>query len=399
MYLSILLKEVKPLASDQGSLNFKRIIPVFKKEFLHIIRDARSLAIVLIAPVLLIFLYSYAITFDINKVDFSVVDYDRTTLSRLITSKFTASGYFEMYKPAENNMSKSVEAIRINKVKLIVTLPSGLEKAVKKNQMAKVQVIGDGSDPTTTNVALGYANMIIASVSRDILLDEVKSRGFNPKTIPMVESVPRVWYNQELKSSNFIIPGLIAIIMMLIAALLTSLTVVGEKEKGTFEQLISTPIKPLELMIGKITPYIVICLIDVAEVVIVGILWFKLPFQGNYFTLVAFSLLFLFCALGLGLFISSISSSQQMAVIVTSFSTLLPSILLSGFMFPIDSMPWIIRLVTYIFPARYFITALRTIFLKADTGMSVLWGEAWFLFFFGMLFLLISATKFKKNLG
>ncbi len=387
------------MANDRGTLDFKRIIPVFKKEFLHIVRDARSLVIVLIAPVLLLVLYSYAVTFDINKLDFSVVDYDRSSLSRLIAAKFTSSGYFEMYKPAENNMAKSVEAIRVNKIKVIVTIPVGLEKAVKKNLTAKIQVIGDGADPTTTNTAIGYANMIIASVSRDIILDEVKSRGFNTKTIPMVETVPRVWYNQELKSSNFIIPGLIAIIMMLIAALLTSLTVVGEKEKGTFEQLISTPIKPLELMIGKIASYIAICLIDVAEIVIVGILWFKVPFQGNYFTLVVFSLLFLFCALGLGLFISSLASTQQIAVIATAFSTLLPSILLSGFMFPIDSMPWIIRMITYVFPARYFITALRTIFLKADTGMSVLWGEAWFLFFFGMIFLLISASRFRKDLG
>lgn len=387
------------MANDKGTLNFKRIIPVIKKEFLHIIRDARSLAIVLIAPVLLLVLYSYAVTFDINKLDFSVVDYDRSRLSRLIVSKFTSSGYFEMYKPAENDMAKSIEAIRTNRIKIIVTLPQGLEKAVKKNQAVKIQVIGDGAEPTTTNTAIGYANMIIASVSQGILMETVKSRGFNSKTIPMVETVPRVWYNQELKSSNFIIPGLIAIIMMLIAALLTSLTVVGEKEKGTFEQLISTPIKPLELMIGKITPYIIICLIDVAEIVIVGIAWFKVPFQGNYFTLVVFSLLFLFCALGLGLFISSIAQDQQMAIIATAFSTLMPSILLSGFMFPIDSMPWIIRMITYVFPARYFITALRTIFLKAGTGMSVLWGEAWYLFFFGMVFLLISAKKFRKDLG
>src|SRR5208283_4004641 len=179
---------------------------------------------------------------------------------------------------------------------------------------------------------------------------------FNPRVIPMVEPVPRVWYNPDLVSTNYIVPGLSAIIMMLVAAMLTSLTVVREKENGTFEQLISTPIKAVELVAGKLVPYILICSIDVALIVLIGVFWFKVPFHGSVLTLILFTLLFLFCALGMGLFVSAVAPNQQIAVVGTAFGTLLPSFLLSGFVFPIDSMPWILQAVTYFMPARYFIT-------------------------------------------
>jgi ABC-2 type transport system permease protein len=197
---------------------------------------------------------------------------------------------------------------------------------------------------------------------------------------------------------NFIVPGLIAILMMLIAATLTSLTIVRERERGSFEQLISTPAKPLELMIGKLFPYVIIGCVDVLLVTLAGLLWFKVPFKGDIFTFSLFTLLFIFCAMGQGLFMSSIAKNQTVAVIATVFSTILPSMLLSGFVFPIDSMPWIIRILTYIVPAKYFLTALRSIFLKEDIGLSILYPEALFLFVFGMIFLILSAKRFKKNL-
>ena len=387
------------MKTDKGSLNIKRVIPVLKKEFIHIIRDARSLGIVLLAPVVMLVLYSYAVTFDIKKIDLGVVDRDKSSMSRELINKFAASGYFEIYKPAEDSMEKCVEAIRVNKIKMILSIPLGLSKEMKKNKVVKVQVIGDGADANTTNVALGYANVIIAQYAKGIVLEKVKSRGFNPKSIPMVETVPRVWYNQELKSTNFMVPGLAAIIMMLIAAVLTSLTIVKEKENNNYEQLISTPIKAIEIMAGKLVPYILICLIDVAIIVVVGVFWFKVPFHGNILILLLFTLLFLFCALGMGLFISAVAPSQQFAVVGTAFVTLLPSILLSGFVFPIDSMPVFIQGITYFIPARYFITALRTIFLKADTGFLVLYKEALFLLMFGTFFMTVAAKKFKKDLG
>jgi ABC-2 type transport system permease protein len=383
---------------DKGTLDPNRILPVLKKEFLHIIRDTRSLVIALLAPVILLVLYAYAVTFDIRMIDLGVVDYDRSALSRGLIGKFTSSGYFEVLKSAENDMHSCVEALRLNKIKLILAVPVNYSSDLKMNRQVTVQMVGDGSDSNTVSIGIGYAGAIIAQESQNILLAEVKSRGFNPKSIPMVEPVPRVWYNPELKSVNYVVPGLCAIIMMIISALLTSLTIVREKERNTFEQLVSTPIKPLELMIGKIAPYIILCLIDVAVIVTVGILWFKVPFKGNYLTLFVFSVLFLFCALGMGLLISAAAPTQQIAVMGTAFGTLLPSILLSGFVFPIASMPVIIQAISYVVPARYFMTALRTIFLKADTGIMTLWGEGLFLFAFGSVFIAAAAGRFRKDI-
>jgi ABC-2 type transport system permease protein len=378
--------------------NWRRVIPVCRKEFLHIVRDSRSLAVVVLAPVVMLVLYGYAVTFDIRRIDLGVVDRDNSSASRTLIRRFAGSGYFDVFG-GDNSIEKNIEALRVNRVRLVMVIPPGFAKDLSRNRDARVQVLADGSDANTASVALGYAGAIVAEFSRRVSLAAANVRGFDTRNIPRVEAVPRIWYNPDLASTNFIVPGLIAIIMMLIAALLTSLTVVREKERGTFEQLIATPIKPLELMIGKIIPYIVIGMADVAIIVAVGILWFRVPFRGDVLTLFVFALLFIFCALGLGLFISSIAQSQQTAVIGTLLVTMLPSVLLSGFVFPIDSMPWVVRLCTYIVPARYFLTVLRSVFLKAGVSIMTLHQEFLFLLFFGMLFLAISARKFKKTLG
>lgn len=243
---------------------------------------------------------------------------------------------------------------------------------------------------------MGYIKIITATFSKNILLREVKRRGFNPKKIPYIEQVPRIWYNPQLKSQNFVIPGLIAIIMMLIAATLTSLTIVREKERGSFEQIISTPAKSEEILIGKLLPYILIGFIDVLIIFLVGTLWFKVPFRGDFFTFLVFTLFFLLGSMGLGLFMSSIAPNQTVAVIGTVFATVLPSILLSGFVFPLDSMPAFISVFSYLVPARYFLVALRSLFLKPDVYFLVLLPEAIFLCIFSFLFIFISIKKFKK---
>ncbi|MDD5065636.1 MAG: ABC transporter permease [bacterium] len=387
---------------NKGHTDIRRIIPVYKKEFLHILRDPRSLGFVLLLPVVMLVLYSYAVTFDIKRIDIGVVDHDRSRMSRDLKKKFVSSDYFTVFsgKKTEtiNDMDTAVKNLKQNRIRLILAIPRNFSGDIKKNKNVNIQVLIDGSDANTASVALGYAGIIVSQFSRKILLSKVRQRGFDPRNIPVIEPIPRVWYNPELKSTNFIVPGLISVIMMLIAGLLTSLTVVREKERGTFEQLISTPVKPLELMVGKLLPYIVIALCDVAIIVTVGILWFKVPFRGNFIVLFFFSILFLFCALGLGLFISSIVKTQQMAVLATVMTTLLPSILLSGFVFPIDSMPWVVRLVTYAVPTRYFLTGLRSIFLKEGGSVFVLLNESLYLIFFGSVFLFISSKKFKKTL-
>lgn len=383
---------------QQGSLDFKRIWPVTVKEFTQIKRDARSLFIALLAPVVLLFIYGYAVTFDIKKIDISVMDRDTSRLSRELISEFTASGYFEIYKPAYNDEQKSVEALRVNKVRMILEIPRGFSTDLKRNRNVTIQLIADGSDANTASVAIGYASIITNTFSRNLTLSAAMKRGFDPSRIPAVETVPRVWYNPELRSQFFIIPGLIAILMMLMAATLISLTVVRERERGTFEQLVSTPIKPLELMAGKLIPYVIIGVIDVAIIVSFGLGWFRVPFKGDFLSFVLFSTLFIFCAMGMGLFISAVSKTQTTAVMGTLLATMLPSILLSGFVFPIDSMPKIVQPFTYLIPARYFLTALRSLFLKSGSSLATLWPEALFLLAFGALFLVLSAKRFRKDL-
>jgi ABC-2 type transport system permease protein len=379
-------------------INFNRIKAIFLKEFIHIKRDARSLVITLIAPIVLLILYGYAVTFDIKRIDLGVVDYDNSKQSRDLISKFMSSSYFEIYTEGFNDMNKNLKAIRINRIRAILVIPYDFAKSIKKGRTTKIQLIIDGSDANTANIALNYAKIIAGTFASNMILERINEKGINAKTIPRIEPIPRIWFNPELKSVNFIVPGLIAILMMLIAATLTSLTVIREKERGSFEQLISTPAKPLELMLGKLMPYVIIGCVDVILVTLAGLLWFKVPFKGNIFTFSLFTLLFIFCAMGQGLFMSSIAKNQTVAVIATVFSTILPSMLLSGFVFPIDSMPWIIRILTYIVPAKYFLTALRSIFLKEGAGLAILYREAIFLFVFGTIFLFLAAKKFKKKL-
>lgn len=376
-------------------LNLKRLKAIIEKEFLHIKRDPRSLAITILAPVILLVLYAYAITFDIKKIDMGVIDYDKTSLSRNYIDKFISSGYF-VIKDKEKDIKEQIKNLRVNKIRVLLVIPQNFTFKIRKNKTADVQVILDGSDSNTANVALGYIKIITATFSKNILLKEVKSRGFNPKRIPYIEPVPRVWYNPQLKSQNFVISGLIAIIMMLIAATLTSLTIVREKESGSFEQIISTPAKSEEILIGKLLPYILIGFIDVLIIFLVGTLWFKVPFRGDFFTFLVFTLFFLLGSMGLGLFMSSIAPNQTVAVIGTVFATVLPSILLSGFVFPLDSMPVFISVFSYLVPARYFLVALRSLFLKPDVYFLVLLPEAVFLCIFSFLFIFISIKKFKK---
>jgi len=380
----------------QGRLDIKRVIPVMRKEFLQIKRDPRSLGIALLAPVVLLILYGYAVTFDIKNINISAVDYDNTAYSRQYVSKFEASGYFTLYEPAHNDMKKSVEALRINKVRAILSVPKGFSSDLKSNKKTSVQLICDGSEPNTSTVAIGYVSAITMIYSRGIILEKVKMRGVNPKNIPAVIAEPRVWYNPQMKSVNFIVPGLIAILMMLIAGTLTSLTVVREKERGTFEQLISTPVKPLELMAGKLFPYVIIGFVDVIIVAVVGMLWFKVPFRGDLIAFLLMSVMFIFTAMGMGMLISSVAPNQTVAVIGTVMATMLPSILLSGFVFPVASMPKIIQVISYVVPAKYFLTALRSLFLKPGVGFNVLYPEALLLLVFGLFFVAASAKRFRK---
>ncbi len=376
----------------------RRIIAVAKKETLHIVRDLRSLGIVLLMPLIMLLLYGYAINFDIKNVHIAIVDHDNSSDSRAFIEKFTSSDNFKLTRPVSPIEKDAIEDLRTGEATLVMVIPERFSTDLKRNRDVTVQVIADGADPNTASIAIGYATSIVAGYSGGVTLEHVRKLGFPIKNVPGIRAEPRVWFNQEMKSSFFIVPGLISIIMMLTSALLTSLTIIREKENGTFEQLSSTPIRPIELMIGKLLPYVAVGFADVIIITFFGGLIFNVPFRGSLLLLGFFSLLFIFCALGIGLFISSMAPNQTVAVIGTVFITVLPSVLLSGFVFSIDTMDWFIKPFTFIVPARYFLSILRTLFLKSGAGFGTFALDGLALLVFGIILLVAASKRLKKNL-
>jgi len=367
-----------------------RLWAILYREVIAVSRDRRSLFLVIILPMLLLIIYGYGVTFDIKHIPLAVLDQCKSPKSRELIDKFTSSGYFSL-KEIVNSYYRLEELLEEDEIILGIVIPPTFEKDIRSTEGGSVQVLVNGSDANTGNVAMGYQ----AAVFSDFTLANIE---IPPHlNVPSVTEKTRIWYNPELKSSNFIVPGIIVIVMMLLGAILTSNAIVKEKETGTIEQIMASPIKPWEYILGKIAPYIVISLFDVFLVVIAGYLIFRVPIRGSLLDLGFFSFLFLANALGIGLFVSAVSgtvlTSQMMAFLIS----LLPSILLSGFIFPISSMPPVIQAFTYIVPARYFLTILRGIFLKG-VGLEILWPQGLFLVANSMVFLILAAKKFKKNL-
>ncbi len=374
-----------------------RTLPLLKKETLHILRDPRSLYLAIGLPIMLLILFGFAITFDVKNVPVAAVDLDGTTLSRDLISRLRASRYFDL-KILKTSSTDVESLLDRGEVRFVLVLPSGFSRDLSAGKETGLQLLVDGSDSNSAQVALGYMSGLVQTFSVNILLEKVQKIGISiPMHLPPFEVEPRVWYNPELRSTNFIIPGLIAVLMMVIAAMLTSLTVSREWEMGTMEQLIATPIRSYEMIFGKLFPYYVIGLIQTALVILVGQLLFGVPFRGNLLFLFLVSSLFLICGLGIGLFISTVSKSQQLSFMLSIILTFLPAFLLSGFLFPVDAMPRLIRIVTNFVPAKYFLTVLRGIFLKG-TGLAVYWQEVAALFIFAVIIVAACAKKFKLSL-
>jgi len=368
-------------------MHLRRIIAIAKKELIQIRRDPLSLAMAFLMPMLLLFIFGYAITLDVNNLTTIVYDLDRSGISRELVAEFTASGYFSVVRSAES--PREIDAyLDTGKARVAVTIPEDFSKNISANRVAQLQVIVDGSDSNTATIALGYL---------DVLTDKFAQRLSGSSAPALIDPRIRVWYNPELKSRNFIIPGLIAVIMMVIAALLTSLTFAREWERGTMEQLISTPIKPLELVLGKLIPYFLIGVIDMALSVVMTIFLFEVPFQGNLIILAVISSIFLFGALGLGIVISIVTKSQLVASQIALVATFLPAFLLSGFMFAISNMPAPLQAITRIVPARYFVAALKDIFLKGNP-FRYLAADVIFLVVFAFLIITIANSKFNKKI-
>ena len=367
-----------------------RFRAIVLREIITVVRDKRSLLLVIFLPIMLMIVYGYGVTFDIRHVPLAVYDQDRSPKSRELINKFVSSGYFTLYDMADSYERLEDLLIR-DEITLGLVIPPSFGSKIKSKDGGVVQVLVNGSDANTASVAMGYQ----AAVFSDFTVENLELP--DDLIVPSVVEKTRIWYNSELKSSNFIVPGIIVIVMMLLGAILTSNAIVKEKETGTIEQIIASPIKPWEYVFGKLTPYIILSLFDVFLVVAAGYFVFHIPIRGSLIELGLFSLLFLANALGIGLFVSAVSKTIVTSQLMAFMISLLPSILLSGFIFPISSMPKAIQVITYLVPARYFLTILRGIFLKG-VGVEVLWPQGLFLIANSLFFLGMAASKFKKSL-
>jgi ABC-2 type transport system permease protein len=368
-----------------------RLWAIARKEWIQLARDRRSMILAFVLPLFLLLFFGYAISWDVDDIPIAVLDLDRTRESRGLIDALESSGYITVTEYLR--ASSQVEGRLVGDAVLgVLTIPPGYAKDLAApTRAAEVQLLLDGSDANTSTIALNYADAIISRHGARVALQG------RPATPPItLES--RAWYNPDLESRHMIVPGLIAVIMSIIAAMLTALTIAREWERGTMEQLASTPVSRLEVVLGKLLPYLGIGLFDVAVTVAAGIAIFGTPLNGSLLLLGALTLLFLVGALGLGIFISAAVKSQVLATQIAMVATYLPAVLLSGFLFDIASMPVALRGVTFLIPARYFVTVTRGIFLKG-VGASVLWPQAMLMLLYAMLGLALATRAFKKELA
>jgi drug efflux transport system permease protein len=372
----------------------RRIGHIIRKEFIQLRRDRRMTFIVLFSPVFQLFLLGYAANLDIRNIPVVFCDLDSSRTSRDFIAQFPASGYFSLQATVDR-MKDVDEYIDRGKASLALILPRGMGRKLAGRESVRVQVIVDGAESQSAIVGLNYATMIGLKYSRRILLERLQSAspGFS---VPRIEPQVRVWYNPELRSRNFMIPGVLAMVLMMITMVLTSLGIVKEKELGTMEQLIVTPMRPYELILGKLLPFFLVGLVEIAVVVSVAVFGFGVPVKGSVWLLFGLSPIFMLTTLGLGLFISTISRNQQQAMLTAAFF-IIPQIILSGFVFPIENMPHLIQWLTYVVPLRYFLVIIRGLFLKA-VGLGALWDETAALIVFGLAILSLSVLRFRKKL-
>jgi len=365
---------------------WERIYRMLVKEFIQVLRDPRMKALIFVMPVVQLIMFGYAVTTDVEHIKTAVCDLDKSPQSRALIERFTASGYFDVVAHVERpgelgellDRSKAIIAIQINR---------GFADDLRAGKQAVIQTLIDGTDSNTGTVAMDYAQRITQAYARE-WAGEVEA---SP-----VELRSRAWFNPDLKSRYFNVPGVIAVVLLLISLLLTAMAIVREREIGTMEQLMVTPIRPLELILGKTLPFVLISFVDVLVVTAIGVNWFDVPIHGSLVLLLFGSGLYLMSTIGIGLFISTVSQTQQQAL-MSSFFFYLPAVLLSGFMFPISNMPEPAQWLTYLNPLRYFLEIIRAIFLKGS-GLDVLWPQFAALAVLGAALLTISSLRFQKRM-
>ncbi len=375
-------------------MNWRRMRAVGRKEFQHVARDPRSLAMALALPALMLLLFGWALSLDVDRIPTLVLDLDRTPASREVIAHLDGSRYFEVLGEA-GDYAEVNRKIDRGECLIAVVFQGGFQADLRRGRPAPVQLLVDGSDSNTASIALGYAEAILAGYEQEVRLETAARRGERPG-LPSVDLRSRVWYNSELASKNYIVPGLLAVILTIIAALLTSLTIARERELGSLELLLSTPLRPTEVILGKMSAYFLLGTADTLIAVVFGVWIFEVPLRGSLVLLALSCFVFLFGTLCWGILISAMAPSQLVAYQMAMISSFLPAFLLSGFVFAIENMPALIQVPTHIVPARYFITILRGIFLKG-VGWTVWGGDLLFLALFCVMVFVLAARRLGKE--
>lgn len=371
-----------------------RLLAIVRKEFIHIVRDPRTLGVMFVLPIVQLVLLGYASSSDVRNIPLALLDNDRSAESRQLLDSYLASGQFqlEFVVDSEAELTRLIDA---GEVKAGLIIPRGYGREIAARQQVSVAFFIDGSDPSVANTALSSARLIGQARGNALMLETIERRGAINMQAP-IDIRTRVWYNPDMLSVYFMIPALIGLILQLQATMLTSGAIVRERERGTIEQLIVTPIRPFELMLGKTLPYMLVAFFMVIEVLVVGSFWFKVPIRGNIVFLLFASLLFLLVVLGLGLMISTVASNQQESMLLT-IATILPSVFLSGFIYPISGLPQWLQAVSYVIPLSYFIDIVRSTMLKG-VGFDVLASKVLILGLFAAVLLIVASLRFKKRL-
>ncbi|MGA2201714.1 MAG: ABC transporter permease [Terriglobales bacterium] len=377
-------------------MSFTRFLAVARKEVVQILRDTRSLIIVVIMPVILVLLFGYGVSLDLKGLPIFVYDRDGSQQSQDLLKRFQASAYFDIVRVV-NDYPALTRALDDGHARMGIVVPWDFSERLHDGGPVQVQALVDGTDDNTANVLIGYAQAVVQGYSSDLQLDWLRNHD-QPAQPASVSVETRTWYNEDLESSAFIVPGVLALVMSVIGAFLTSLTIAREWERGTMEQLISTPVTSLEIMLGKLAPYFAIGMFDVIVCALIAIYWFQVPFRGSFLTLLISSAMFLVVVLALGFFISVIAGSQLAASQIALLITFLPAFLLSGFLFSIEQMPVVLQWITRILPARYYVSVLKKIFLKG-TPAALLYADLVPLTVFALVLAVLATRAFHKRLA
>jgi ABC-2 type transport system permease protein len=372
-------------------MNWIRIRELVRKEFIQLFRDKKNRPLLIIAPLVQLILFGYVVTTDVRDITIALLDLSRTPESRMLVDSITGNKTFRIIEtPA--NPDELEKILMIRRVNLGIKIPQDFSARIRKNETANVQILADGSMSNMTAVRISYTMTVLERFNNQMIRDIHAQKIIYGKADDRI----RTWYNPNLDSRNFYVPGIVAFLIMLLVLLLTSVAIIREKESGTMEQLIVTPLKPFELILGKTIPFILIAIVQMIMVTVFAVFWFEIPLVGSIVLLFAATFLFLMSTLGIGLFISTISATQQQAM-MTTFFFVLPFFMLSGFVFPVANMPNVVQWLTYLNPLKYFLIIIRGIFLKG-TGLEFLWPQYLGLFVLGCVVFLGAVSRFRKRL-